>query len=323
MLWGLPLGATAPVPQKSLDLIQRAEGLIEKHKLDKAIRLLEKADEIAGGNRAEALLPIARAHLQAARYPRALATVRTAIESSEDPEIQAVGYRTLGRILFESTLKESHPDPITLRIDMMIFLADLPPASSIEETIEAFYEHRLSKYAGKLEEAQVALNTAIELQEQVDPLTHYYLAEVLTSLRRTDEAAARLDTLFALVGTEALPRGPGQLQCSLQQRLKPQEPLPRFVGEEVTPPKALHRVKAKYTRKALANQVKGTVLLAAVIDEEGNVRCARALKGLPMGLTESAITALQATRFEPTRRSGEAVSTFYTLQINFYPGRPY
>jgi protein TonB len=44
---------------------------------------------------------------------------------------------------------------------------------------------------------------------------------------------------------------------------------------------------------------------------------ARILKGLPMGLDQSAINALKQWKFKPGTLNGQAVPVYYNLTINF------
>ena len=57
--------------------------------------------------------------------------------------------------------------------------------------------------------------------------------------------------------------------------------------------------------------------MLAVIDEAGDVRCVRPLRGLPLGLTESAMRAVKAWKFEPARIDGKPTRVFYHLSVNF------
>lgn len=49
-------------------------------------------------------------------------------------------------------------------------------------------------------------------------------------------------------------------------------------------------------------------MVRAVVDEQGKVRCARALADLPMGLGRATVETLKRWRFEPARRDGVPVA---------------
>lgn len=107
--------------------------------------------------------------------------------------------------------------------------------------------------------------------------------------------------------------------------LEPRSPLrspsdesPRRIAGDVRPPVRVHDVAPRYPLEARVERIQGVVILQAVIDQEGTVLEVKALKGLPMGLTEAALDAVRQWRFEPARdASGKAVSVYYNLTINF------
>ena len=53
------------------------------------------------------------------------------------------------------------------------------------------------------------------------------------------------------------------------------------------------------------------------IDKEGNVTNVKVLKGLPMGLEESAVDAIKTWRFKPATLNGKPVMVYYNLTVNF------
>ena len=63
--------------------------------------------------------------------------------------------------------------------------------------------------------------------------------------------------------------------------------------------------------------MQGVVVLNVVFGAEGQVREIRVLRGLPYGLTESAIEAARRIRFQPARRNGVAISVRSQLEFNF------
>ncbi|MFQ5349709.1 MAG: energy transducer TonB, partial [Thermoanaerobaculia bacterium] len=71
------------------------------------------------------------------------------------------------------------------------------------------------------------------------------------------------------------------------------------VGGEVHAPRAISKAPPMYTEKARKERVQGPVILRLVIDETGEVSEVEVLKGLPYGLTETAIAAVEEWTFEP------------------------
>ncbi|HZS04328.1 MAG TPA: TonB family protein [Blastocatellia bacterium] len=76
-----------------------------------------------------------------------------------------------------------------------------------------------------------------------------------------------------------------------------------------TKPVVLYKEKAKYTEEARQNKIQGVVLLSMIVTAEGTVRDVRVVRGLPDGLTESAIEAAKKMKFKPATKNGEPVAT--------------
>jgi len=86
---------------------------------------------------------------------------------------------------------------------------------------------------------------------------------------------------------------------------------------DMTRPQLVYQIKPQYTELARRSRLQGTVIVQATIDESGNVRDVRVLKGLQMGLDRSAVDAVSQWRFTPATLNGRALKVLYTLTINF------
>ena len=92
----------------------------------------------------------------------------------------------------------------------------------------------------------------------------------------------------------------------------------RTVDEGITPPRAIERPAPQYTADGRKQRIQGVVILRAVIDENGVVRDLEALKGLPAGLTDAAIEAVERWRFTPALdERGKPVTVQYHMTVNF------
>jgi periplasmic protein TonB len=89
------------------------------------------------------------------------------------------------------------------------------------------------------------------------------------------------------------------------------------VGGEITKPVRLGGAQPAYTELARKARIQGVVIVEAVIDKEGKVTNVRVLKGLPMGLDQSAVDAVKSWRFRPATLNGRPVSVYYSLTVNF------
>jgi len=89
------------------------------------------------------------------------------------------------------------------------------------------------------------------------------------------------------------------------------------VGEGVSAPRALKRVEPEYTEETHKARVRGTVILSAVINQEGRPEDVAVVKSLHPDLDKSAIEALQQWEFEPGMKDGKPVRVFVTIEMNF------
>jgi TonB family protein len=92
---------------------------------------------------------------------------------------------------------------------------------------------------------------------------------------------------------------------------------PRRVGGAVKPPVKVFGPQPLYTEEARLGRVQGVVILEAVIDEQGDVHSVRVLKGLPLGLSESASDTARQWKFKPAVMDGEPVAVFLNLTVRF------
>jgi len=88
-------------------------------------------------------------------------------------------------------------------------------------------------------------------------------------------------------------------------------------GVEVDPPEVVHRVEPRYTEAARVGKIQGVVILDLIIDTDGRVESVQVLRDLPLGLTRSAVEAVEQWRFEPSTYRGRPVAVQYVLTIRF------
>ena len=97
----------------------------------------------------------------------------------------------------------------------------------------------------------------------------------------------------------------------------PKEDGPLRVGGDVKAPVVIKRVEPKYNELARHAKTQGVVVVEAVIDKDGNVDKVKVIKGLPMGLSESAEEAVRGWKFKPGTLNGEPVDVIFNLTVNF------
>ena len=82
-------------------------------------------------------------------------------------------------------------------------------------------------------------------------------------------------------------------------------------------PKITSKPTPAYSAEAVAHNVRGRVVLSAVLCRSGKVTDVQVIESLPYGLTEKAIEAARAIEFEPAQRNGRRVSEVFRLEYNF------
>jgi hypothetical protein len=82
-------------------------------------------------------------------------------------------------------------------------------------------------------------------------------------------------------------------------------------------PKFGPRTSPDLTPEALAHNVRGRVVLSAVLCRTGKLTDITVIEGLPFGMTERAIEVARQIKFEPAERNGRKVSEKTQLEYNF------
>ena len=87
-------------------------------------------------------------------------------------------------------------------------------------------------------------------------------------------------------------------------------------GGDIRPPTKIKHVAPIYPSIAQLNRVQGTVILEAVISEQGEVSQVRVLRSVQL-LDEAAMSAVRQWRFTPTLLNGQAVPIVMTVTVSF------
>ena len=92
---------------------------------------------------------------------------------------------------------------------------------------------------------------------------------------------------------------------------------PIIVAGDVVPPEKIDAPQPVYTETARKARIQGVVIVQAIIDKSGVVTNVKVLKGLPMGLEQSAVDAVKRWKFRPATLNGKPVAVYYNLTVNF------
>lgn len=92
-----------------------------------------------------------------------------------------------------------------------------------------------------------------------------------------------------------------------------------LVDNPDTPPQPISTARATYPPLARQRRVEGTVILRALVDENGTVQEVQVLRGVrpDLGIDNAAATALRAWRFRPATKDGVRVKAWYTTSMPF------
>jgi TonB family protein len=82
-------------------------------------------------------------------------------------------------------------------------------------------------------------------------------------------------------------------------------------------PRVIERQEPQFSDEARRAKLQGTILLIAVVGEDGRPRDVRVIRPLGFGLDENAIDAVKQWRFEPGTRDGKPVTVKSTIEVSF------
>ncbi len=111
------------------------------------------------------------------------------------------------------------------------------------------------------------------------------------------------------------PSRPRRRRSGASPLLAQEEPLAAG-SEDVPVPKKAKHVQPTYPPEALAQGVRGIVILDVVVDTQGKVESTRVVRSVP-GLDEAAIAAARQWEYAPTKVDGKAVRVRITVPITF------
>jgi TonB family protein len=85
----------------------------------------------------------------------------------------------------------------------------------------------------------------------------------------------------------------------------------------VTPPRVLYRPDPEYPQEARRARNQGTCILSLSIGTDGLPRDIKIVRGLGMGLDESALATAGTWRYEPARKDGKPVEVQSEVKVRF------
>ena len=98
---------------------------------------------------------------------------------------------------------------------------------------------------------------------------------------------------------------------------EPTGPIRFVVGGKITEPEKLSGPVPLYPEAARRARIQGVVVLECIIGKSGDVTDVKVLRGLPLGLTESAVDAVRSWKFKPSTLNEKPVEVLYILTVRF------
>ncbi len=88
---------------------------------------------------------------------------------------------------------------------------------------------------------------------------------------------------------------------------------------EVTPPQLVTQSKIQYPPVALAQRITGSIVISALIDEQGNVAEARVIRGASpnSGLNQAALDNVKRRKYKPATLNGKPGRAWIAVQVDF------
>ena len=105
------------------------------------------------------------------------------------------------------------------------------------------------------------------------------------------------------------------LELNLDDVLRPQSEPSQSSRELGITPRLTHCVEPPWTEIARKARIEGAIILEILIREDGTVKDAEVLKGLPFGLSDSAVEAVLSWRYAPVELEGKPVALRHLVAL--------
>lgn len=184
---------------------------------------------------------------------------------------------------------------------------------------------------GKLEQASSLFEEALGLSDGEYAAAHYYLGKTHLKIGNLQAVAGSFESYIASSNPSYIDKSREYLErIEMARALYVEVGLgvtgdsrPRDVAPaDITFPVKLAAPQPRYGGMAKKLGVQGTVIVHAIIDEEGRVQKAVVLEGLHPQLDREAVETTRLWKFEPAKLNGQPVAVVFTLTIEYrLPGR--
>jgi TonB family protein len=200
--------------------------------------------------------------------------------------------------------------------------------------IAAMAQNDLPKAAAYLEQAQAAdpqnagaalMWTAIlrEKQKQIEEADALFRRSLAMQDAKSVDATITMRVFDGFLRRQGREGEANTLSAQLKgmppaRALQASSTGPYRIGGDVQAPRLLSKVEPKYTDEARLAKLQGTVVMSIEVGADGVARNVLVVRGLGLGLDESAMAALGQWQFQPGVKNGEAVPVIASVEVNFH-----
>jgi protein TonB len=183
-----------------------------------------------------------------------------------------------------------------------------PPPPAAAPLLKAAPVHRVFENAGKLVAPTAIPKQIADIKEA--PLRDEDFAGVAGGVPGGVAGGSMDGVIGGVIGGVSTKIAPPPLV----KESKPKAPV--RVGGRVREPRVISRVNPEYPVLAKQTHLQGTVIIDAILDEQGNVAEMKIVSG-PALLIQSALNAVRKWRYEPTYLNDQPVSVQLNVTVTF------
>lgn len=197
--------------------------------------------------------------------------------------------------------------------------------------LQTQFEAELKKSQPKVAPVVTAPAAPAPVREEAEETTTLTAAQLDQQRRETQAQRAEVPVQTAPLSQAPAPVQP-QTSAPAPQTAQSQAAVPQPAtaavreGDVVAAadldqiPKAVRMVQPIYPPMARAQRIPALIIVSAFINENGDVKDVRVLRGEPrFGMNDAAIRAIRATKFTPPMKDGKRVKTWLPQQYDFKP----
>jgi TonB family protein len=187
-----------------------------------------------------------------------------------------------------------------------------------------YFQQALRADPARSGSAQTWMALTQERAQNLDEADRLYQSALSSQDPQSLEAAITMEVYARLLRQQGRAEQANDLEAraaAIHKALARPAPAPTEgvyrIGADITPPAVLEKVEPQYTEEARVARIQGTTVLSVEIGPDGVARNAQVLRGVGLGLDESALIAISQWRFKPGAKNGQPVTVKASIEVNF------